>query len=281
MRGELAARVDESSGVRDEVRFVGPPGDRLITVLSRALATPVGGTLVCSPMGNDFVRVYRHELRLGHALAARGWSTLRFHYRGTGNSDGVEADVDYDSLVGDVLAAGGAVQEHAGVGVDLLVGTRLSGLVAAAASGPLRASRLVLVDPPLDGRSYFREAWRAEKVQTITTDAASSDPAGELRDAGQTMVFGITVHRRLHDSVVHRRLEDEVTGERLQILWVQLVEHDTTKREAEILDAWAAAGHDVTVVRLPRPQAWWTPPEGRESIGEALSDTIATWAAGP
>src|SRR6185295_6117614 len=92
----------------------------------------------------------------------------RFHYRGNGNSDGDEAAVTFDSLVADARDAANALKAWTGVREVTFLGTRFGGLIAAAAARLEGARDVVLWEPVLEARGYFREANRARLVQSAS-----------------------------------------------------------------------------------------------------------------
>src|SRR5579864_3975497 len=83
--------TDESTGCRQRVGFVGAAGQRLFATLHLPAGTPSSGVVICSPLFVEAERNYRREVLLGRCLAEHGVACVRFHYRGTGNSDWLDA----------------------------------------------------------------------------------------------------------------------------------------------------------------------------------------------
>ena len=65
-----------------------PSGDGWVHAMLAAPASPVGAVLVVPPLLHEWQRGYRLFALLADALAARGVATLRFDYRGCGESSG-------------------------------------------------------------------------------------------------------------------------------------------------------------------------------------------------
>ncbi len=105
--------------------------------------------LVCHPhplyggsMENNVV------MTLQRAMAARGWSTLRFNFRGVGRSQG--ADGDGEGEAEDILAAVELLRGR-GVGSVHLAGYSFGAWVALKAlERGLEAASWILVSPPID-----------------------------------------------------------------------------------------------------------------------------------
>lgn len=116
------------------------------------------GRFLAGPEAGGVVITHPHPLYGGsmdnnvvwaahRAFEARGWSTLRFNFRGVGRSSG-----SYDqglAEVDDIVAALAFLKEHA-AGPHLVVGYSFGAVVAARALlGGLEAAGAVLISPPI------------------------------------------------------------------------------------------------------------------------------------
>ncbi len=139
--------------------WFGDPETPLFGWLHRPAGPPRLAVVLCNPFGHEASAAYRTLRSLAKVLAGRGALTLRFDYRGTGNSSGdthaVGGVADWRE---DILAALAVVRRLAPSAPSALVGLRLGALLAldaAAASDGISA--LVLIAPPLNGRQFLRE----------------------------------------------------------------------------------------------------------------------------
>jgi len=217
--------------------------------------------VVCSPVAAEFDDDYRREVLLGRRLAAEGVLVVRFHPRGTGNSDGDPADLSFTTMLRDtaelLASARGEVDGPTG-----LLGTSLSALVAAQAARDARAAAVILWQPPLTGRAYFREAARSRQVLQIaepTADGGAS-PILKVPDAlerdGWVDIAGYAVHRRLHDSFVDVALDAPfASGTRVELLQWGRTELDP--RLAAVGTDWEHGGAIVTSTTIPDAETWW------------------------
>ncbi|MDP8959415.1 MAG: alpha/beta hydrolase, partial [Actinomycetota bacterium] len=127
-----ARRRLAGSGGWEEAWWFGPDGQRLFGFLHLPEGRPRAGIVVCSPLHAEFLRNYRREVLVARALAARGFAVQRFHYRGTGSSDGQASEATYETMRQDALLAAGHVLERSGATRLGFLGTRWGALVAAA-----------------------------------------------------------------------------------------------------------------------------------------------------
>ncbi|HJW60720.1 MAG TPA: hypothetical protein VJ931_13905, partial [Actinomycetota bacterium] len=91
----------------------------------------LAGVVVCSPLFTDADVNAHREMRIGRWLARAGIAVQRFHYRGTGESDGDPARISFGSLVDDARRATAHLRDQCGVERIGFLGSRISALVAA------------------------------------------------------------------------------------------------------------------------------------------------------
>ncbi|HYG84929.1 MAG TPA: alpha/beta fold hydrolase [Azospirillum sp.] len=117
------------------------------------------GVVLCSAHGNEELSVHRTWRDLAERLAAAGLPTLRFDYRGTGDSIG--SDEDPNQVRGWLDSVHAAVHHlRAATGVEevALVGLRLGATLAAVAAAEMGGvARLILLAPCITGRAYAHE----------------------------------------------------------------------------------------------------------------------------
>ena len=243
-----------ASGVVAAAEYVGAPGAKVFV----ARTTPVEGAerrlVVCAPFGAEGPRNYRREVELARLLAGRGVETIRFHYRGSGQSDDV-SDFGFDTMVSDAQTVADTV------GDDLpttWMGTRLGGHVAAR----MALGTMILWDPVLDPIGYFREILRARVFSAFRSDdpgtAPKTDLVRHLENEGEIDLLGYLLPDRLRRQVCDtpplRRLE--ASGRRFLLL--EMRRRGTPRTEAtRLAETWRAAGADVTVEAVPVHEPWW------------------------
>lgn len=254
---EGAVRTDADTGALEEALFFGGP-DRLFGVTHRP-AKPTVGVVICSPIHAELLRTYRREVLLARSLAAAGYAVQRFHYRGTGNSDGRLADITFESMVEDVDDA--AVRLLAATGVERLafVGIRLGAAVAAVSARSHGAVALVVWEPVLNAKRYFDEIFRGHLVSGLkSTDGAKRKPLQELRDRGTVDVLGYSIDRPLYDSVRARRLLDDVSQAPPNVLLVRIGGSKNLGGDQDsLVGRWREAGATVEVRQISRGEPWW------------------------
>jgi hypothetical protein len=280
---DLATRNDAITGVREEVAYLGPEGDVLgFTYVPDGVVR--GGVVLCPSLHAEFLGNYRKEVLLARDLAAAGLAVQRFHHRGEGNSLGAPEDVTFERLCADATVAGDRLRERTGVDQLAFLGTRLGALVAAAtSSGPL-----VLWEPVLDARTYFREAFRARRMRELKDGVAepSSAPSleAQLSDEGSVDVLGYTIHRSLFESLRPQHLA--IGDVPRPVLIVQIAKRAELRREyTAAAEAWRSAGCPVDTAVVDDDESWWFvgedwQPEERRSGTATLVAETRRWLLG-
>src|SRR5262249_10809954 len=145
-----------------EVTYCDSDSTRMYVVLHRG-AKANGTTLVfCPPFDQEMVTTYARFARWSKQLAARGFSVLRYHPLGTGESDGAHADVTLESLVKDAVTARHVAGQKTGDRPIGYFGLRLGATVSILAAAVEAADFLVLWCPVTSLRHYFRELLRSQ-----------------------------------------------------------------------------------------------------------------------
>jgi hypothetical protein len=130
--GRQASTADRerARSVREEVELFGG-----LDLVFGCRHVPVdgawAGVLVCSPLPYEVGAAHLPDARLARLLARSGVAVQRFHYRGTGHSDGDPAAVTLEAMVDDAREALQRLQDQAGVESVGFVGTAAGATVAA------------------------------------------------------------------------------------------------------------------------------------------------------
>ena len=276
-RPALAVRVDEDSGVREEVEFFGDD-TRLFGCRHLPTGPVTRGLVVCSPILSDFGANYVREVRLSRRLAAAGIAVQRFHPRGSGHSDGSRSDLTFASMVADTERAIERLQQASGVDDVAMLGTRFSALVAAAAGRILPGAPIALWEPVLKPSRFFRDGLRARSVYYLKrgTDGPA-DPAAELSANGYVDILGVAVGRDLFETPDRHDLVTEMGQHPRSVLLVQL-DSSTELRQPyqQVVGRWTKAGLDVTAACCPSEETWWFVHDRLTPIGDVV-DVTADW----
>ena len=259
-----AHRIDLADGTRHEAAFVGPAGERFLGFTHLPASGPASaGVVVCPSVHAEFLRTYRKEVLLARRLCRAGIAVQRFHYRGTGNSEGDPARLDFTTMQEDALAAAEHLTARSGAPRLAFVGTRLGALVAAASARSCGAGRpLALWEPALTGARYYREAFRARLVRELRHGAGerpnSDKLVAELRDTGTVDILGYLLTRALYDSTVELTLPDVVGEAARPLLVVQVAKRSELHPELDAFASqWRSRGCTVQTLIVQEEEAWW------------------------
>ena len=261
-RGPLeVTRRDPTTGTTERIAFLGPPGERLYSCHYRPSAIPLGGVVICPSVHAEFTGSYGREVLLARRLAEAGFAVQRFHYRGTGNSDGTGREVTFDSMREDAQVSLGHLRSEV-AGPVCLLGTRWGAMVAASAAAFEPEAPLVLWEPLVEGWRFFREAFRsmmvAELRDGVDTPTTGEEYVRRLEAGASVDIVGHTIEPALYASWVGRKLTDEVGSTPRSILVAQIGPSDTTPPElTRAAEAWRAARFDVEVRSFRGERSSW------------------------
>jgi alpha/beta superfamily hydrolase len=277
-----AVRLDPAQDLRETVEFFGAENDRIAgTTYAPVERKPVGGMVVCPSICNDFLRNYRREVMLARRLGAQQVAVQRFHYRGTGNSDGEEMALTYPAMQADVARAVGRLDEAVGAGPRAFLGSRFGALLAASAASAVPGAPLILIDPVVAADRFFREAWRASLAGALREGRR---PPGreamlaEFDQHGSVDILGHTVGHALYASASGRTLMGELGDTIRPVLLMQLggqsLRPDNERLVADLTDL----GFSIDVEIADYVQSWWFFDEEEPPPSE-LVPAVAAWVA--
>jgi alpha/beta superfamily hydrolase len=264
--GRLAKRIDDRGGFSEEAGFFGSGPERVFGVLHRPTGSPLAGVVICPSIYAEFMgRGYSIDVSIARALASRGLAVQRFHYRGAGHSDGEATETTFATMREDALSAAERLADETGVTELAFLGTRFGGLVAASAAVEHPACPIVLVEPTLDARRFFRDAWRASLIREVkerTAGRLSSEGLAQALAREETVdVLGYAICRPLFESAEPRTLVAELGPGGRRVLIVQLGRTSSLRGDTEAArTALVELGCDVDVEVVMEDVTWWFPP---------------------
>jgi alpha/beta superfamily hydrolase len=245
---------------------------------------PSVGVVICCPLQAELLRNYRREVLLARRLARAGIAVQRFHYRGSGHSDGPTSAVTLQRMEEDAHAAAVELEQRSGVGRVAFMGTRWGALVAARVAATRRAP-LVMWEPVTDPARYFDEILRFRLMREINEDPSTlvvhDDLIAELRATGSVDVLGHTLERSLYDSAIGSTLLKAAAENPSPALLVQIGVGRSLRNEYKGL---VAAMQDVSTDVVVDREAWWIsgdrwPVHETHPPTEKLVDVTTSWAS--
>jgi pimeloyl-ACP methyl ester carboxylesterase len=139
-------------------------------------------SVLCHPLGHEYLRAHRAFRNLAAALAERGCHVLRFDYLGSGDSSGDGERTTVSQCLKDVGLAIDELKDMSGLQKVTLVGLRVGAAFAAlAAAGRRDVERVVLWDPVVDGAEYVAAvrhlptAWLDDSLGASVTATVGDD----------------------------------------------------------------------------------------------------------
>jgi alpha/beta superfamily hydrolase len=185
------------------------PGNQIYNVVQHAVGKPRAAALLCGPVGSERERSYPTFVKWSRLLASQGCDTLRFDYRGIGESTGRFEDMTISDWLEDAAYCANRLSETS-PGVPLILhGTRAGALIAAELFASGVGDALLLWAPPLSGHALLWDTLRRNLATQMVTDPGSPRQTREqlvaAMEAGELVnVDGYFWSRHLwHDAQLH------------------------------------------------------------------------------
>ena len=179
----------------------------------------------------------------------------RFHYRGTGHSDGDSRDLTFASMLEDLTMAAEHLRSRTSTARIVTLGTRFGGLLAMA--GNVKRGPLVLWEPVIDPSAYFRELGRLRGLQSVVGSGRRPPAiADELEGRESVDILGYELTRRMTASCEGHTAASAPSPD--GVLLVQLRAQSTLGADyRHLVDRWhqAEVRADTHVETNPLP--WW------------------------
>ncbi len=224
-------------------------------------AKPTGlGVVISSPINNDYLKNNRREVLLSRRLAERGIAVQRYHYAGTGNSDGLAESLTVGSMIDDTRRAAERLAERAGVDRFVFMGSRM-GALAAAGAALQHDAPLAMWEPITEGRKYFRELFRTMMIVGMNASDGDGASMADIKagfEQNRTMdVAGFSVGWALYEDASTRSLAAEYGDGTAPVFLAQFREKPELKPDyAKLAAAWEETGRKVTTHHVPFEEAW-------------------------
>jgi pimeloyl-ACP methyl ester carboxylesterase len=229
------------------------------------------GVVVCPAFGQEEICTHYGLMAFADTMAAQGMPTVRFDYRGTGDS--CSAEVSFAGMVADAGRAVAYLRQECGVGTVVLAGVRLGTAVALHAAGELTGvGAVVLMAPTSSGQAYMRETRAAAKVSSLSR----LDPVPTLESGDPLNTNGFHWTGALQQEIAAIDFK-AVAAPAMPVL---LMPGREDRRTAALLAAWREEGHaQVTELAFTGYEKWMQDPTTSTTPVESFA-AITDWLNG-
>jgi exosortase A-associated hydrolase 2 len=246
-----------------EPRFLDFNGRRLFTLHWRPTGPCTGAVLYLPPYAEEMNRCRSHVAAQARALAASGRHCLLLDHFGTGESEGLSTEADWDLWLADAEAAANWL--HAQTGLALTVwGLRTGALLAAelAAGGRVGIERLLFWQPVVDGKQYVNQYLRL-RIASQMVHGAERETTSSIFDrlkAGENVeIAGYPLPGRLAVGMAARRMAGMDGLARLPIDWIEVVGQagqGLPPASQRLVEGLVAGGARVRTATAVAPMFW-------------------------
>jgi len=188
--------------------------------------------LLCYPLGQEYLRVYRSYKLLANQLSLSGAHVLRFDYFGTGDSDGTSEECDLEHWIRDINVAIEELKIKSGVDKVSIIGTRLGATLAAKVSCEREdIDKLVFLDPIIDGKDYIHKLQITHQSMLCDPDRFST--ARSIDESFPNELVGFTFSNHFMANVIHLTEKDLMRAKCVSLSLIDSCNCDLMKKLPE------------------------------------------------
>ena len=252
-------------------------GERLCVHHTPAGGQALGAVLYVHPWAEEMNKSRRMAALQARALAAAGYEVLQIDLYGCGDSSGDFADASWAHWVGDIVQAARWLQERLAAPLCIW-GLRAGALLAVQAAAVLsEPCELLLWQPALSGRQLLQQFLRLK----LAASMGQEGPKGSVENLRQELLLGraVEVAGYVLPPALAAGLEQAslvVPANVGHIRWLEVSTRDSPTllpASATCIEAWRAAGRDVSATAVTGPAFWQT--QEIEDAPALLSATLA------
>ncbi len=296
--GSFRGYEDRRAGVRE--RFLTPrlAGGRTVAVVTEPLSDPQPvGWVLCHSFGLEQDNLQAFEAGVARRLAASGFTVLRYHSQGYGDSELPVGSVTIGSHVQGAVDAASLLMETPGVDGVGLIGAKFGGSVALLAADRSPIAAVALLDPIVRGRPYMQASLRSALIADLSGDekVASSpreDPMQAMERDGYVDVHGFPLRPDVFEEICELDLTRAVESFAGRSLVLQVSRSPKPRKDVEqLVGRLLTLGGDCRLEVLARDDALRfglprfravsasTKADLLEDLGQAITATAVSWCA--
>ncbi len=145
-------------------------GQKIFAILHRPLhlKAPYPAMVICPGFGGNKCGKFRLFVTLGRELAKRGIASLRFDYRGAGDSEGEFSEMTLEGKISDTLACLDFLAKEGQIDARRLglMGRSLGGVIAILAARRFPLIKSLVLWAPVFNSDPWRQLWEAVKSRS-------------------------------------------------------------------------------------------------------------------
>jgi len=199
---------DLQAGISEEFLTPALGGGTTIAVLSRPLREPSPiGWVICHSLGMEQIHLGRLDVIAARALSKAGFSVLRFHGGGYGDSNATLDAIGLSSHLADATDAVRLMGKQEGIEQVGIIGARFGGTVAALVADRMDLPLMVLWEPIARGAAYMRDFLRSQVLSLIVGEGGEGGTSAvdriraELSSKGWSDIKGFRLSREAHEQI--------------------------------------------------------------------------------
>ena len=220
--------------------FFSCEGFKLFSMLHVPGKLPVKktGFVFCAPFAEEKLWSQRVFVNFARALAKNGYYSLRFDYRGHGDSDGVFEDATIETRLSDIKNSVDFLKKQTGVENVCVLGLRIGATLAALFSKTDKIDFLILWEPIIDGQKYIQQCLRSNLATQMSLyrkiRKTREQLIEQLKIGGYVNIDGYLISREFYDQIIDINLNKQAGHMKQPVLVCKINKTASAKMSPEL-----------------------------------------------
>ncbi len=244
--------------------FINSSHGRIFTLFFPATSAGKNSVLLIPPFADEMNKSRRMYSELARRLSQRNLNVLLFDLYGTGDSEGLLPDANWQFWLENIKACLDFLNKKNDGDISLMA-MRTGALLATdyLKEADPRVSKLLLWQPVLEGKVFFNQFMRLRLAASMMSDDKNKETSKDLKallDSGELLeIAGYAISSVLASSFESASLKSMPLSNKVDIAWFDIVSDE--KKEAPLInrkqvETWQQAGLNVRHQKMTGMAFW-------------------------
>lgn len=221
------------------------------------------GIVFCAPFAEEKLWSHRVFVNFSRLLAKQGYYSLRFDYRGHGDSDCRFEDATIQTRIQDIQQAVSTIRKETPIERIGVLGLRLGATLSVLASEKGETDFLILWEPILEGEKYIQQCLRSNLATQMAIHRkiirTREQLVEDLNNGTHVNIDGYLVSNDFYQQIIEIDLNNRQLFPKLPILFckIEKIARPTLTPDQELLKSNFEGTHLLSCYKTIQENAFW------------------------